>query len=172
MNELPIPPSCHAIQQHYWIYRALASTHDPAHEDHPNATMIPLEPLTDGDEEGYTLIEQRYGYIIEASFPGNLSVWGAGADLEIATLRAYHALDIHRAWMDDIWAPRIAHREAWMYPGGNALPSSVTFNESELRDGEKVMPVLDTTWLVELYENEYRWADTEVEALRIIYCDS
>ena len=74
--------------------------------------------------------------------------------------------------MDDIWAPRIAHREAWMYPGGNALPSSVTFNESELRDGEKVMPVLDTTWLVELYENEYRWADTEVEALRIIYCDS
>ena len=34
------------------------------------------------------------------------------------------------------------------------------------------MPVLDTTWLVELYENEYRWADTEVEALRIIYCDS
>ena len=99
MNELPIPPSCHAIQQHYWIYRALASTQDPAHEDHPNATLISLQPLTDGDEEGYTLVEQRYGYIIEASYPGNLSIWGAGADLEIATLRAYHALDIHRACM-------------------------------------------------------------------------
>jgi hypothetical protein len=168
MKTLPLPPSCHAIQQQYWIYRALTSTQDSAHEEHPNATLIELQPLTEGDEENYTLVEQRYGYVIEASYPGNLSVWGAGADLELATLRSYHALDIHSAWMEDTWAPRISHREAWMYKNGVALPSSIAFIEEELRDGN-VMPVLDNIWLVELHENDYRWANTEIEALRIIY---
>ncbi len=167
-SQFPIPPNCHMIQQHYWIYRALDSTQGPAHEEHPNATTITLQPLTDGDEEGYKLVEQRYGYIVEASYPGNLSVWGAGKTQRLATLRAYLALDIHRAWMDDAWAPRILHREAWMYPSGSALPSSVTFNEEELREDNK-LPALDTTWLVEFNENEYLWADTEEEALFLLY---